>query len=213
MCAYTRLCPGHIPVPANAGQISYIRRGNDSFHAAANFFSQEIKTKESLMKKMIILSILLNASIAMSSSNWDTMIWDQDNWYKGQSQITGQVVTHVTGQEAGVLNASVSIIELNKNVQSDANGEFSFMEIPDGTYTITIETDYFAMMQLNAVTIKDGQASLPVIELFDQKNRYSQEELDQLLDEEQQKWDVDKDGQIGLKEAIKALKISSGFSN
>jgi len=165
------------------------------------------------MKKMIILSILLNASIAMSSSNWDTMIWDQDNWYKGQSQITGQVVTHVTGQETGVLNASVSIIELNKNVQSDANGEFSFMEVPDGTYTITIETDYFAMMQLNAVTIKDGQASLPVIELFDQKNRYSQEELDQLLDEEQQKWDVDKDGQIGLKEAIKALKISSGFSN
>ncbi|ETR67401.1 MAG: hypothetical protein OMM_05154 [Candidatus Magnetoglobus multicellularis str. Araruama] len=165
------------------------------------------------MKKMIILSILLNASIAMSSSNWDTMIWDQDSWYKGQSQITGQIVTHVTGQETGVLNANISIIELNKSVQSDANGEFSFMEIPDGTYTITIETDYFAMMQLNAVTIKDGQASLPVIELFDQKNRYSQEELDQLLDEEQQKWDVDKDGQIGLKEAIKALKISSGFSN
>jgi hypothetical protein len=165
------------------------------------------------MKKLIILSILFNASIAMASSNWDTMIWDQDNWYKGQSQITGQVVTHVTGQETGVLNASISIIELNKSVQSDANGEFLLMDIPDGTYTITIETDYFAMMQLNAVTIKDGQASLPVIELFDQKNRYSQEELNQLLHEEKQKWDVDNDGQIGLKEAIKALKISSGFSN
>jgi hypothetical protein len=165
------------------------------------------------MKKLIILSILFNASIAMATSNWDTMIWDQDNWYKGQSQISGQVVTHVTGQETGVLNASISIMELNKSVQSDSNGDFIFMDIPDGTYTITIETDYFAMMQLNAVTIKDGQASLPVIELFDQKNRYSQEALDHLLQVERQKWDVDSDGQIGLKEAIKALKISSGFSN
>ena len=97
-------------------------------------------------------------------------------------------------------------------VQSDSNGDFIFMDVPDGTYTITIETNYFAVLQLNAVTIKDGQASLPVIELFDQKNRYSQEELNQLLHEEKQKWDVDNDGQIGLKEAIKALKISSGFS-
>jgi hypothetical protein len=165
------------------------------------------------MKKLIILSILFNASIAMATSNWDTMIWDQDNWYKGQAQISGQVVTHVTGQETGVLNASISIIELNKSVQSDSNGDFIFMDVPDGTYTITIETDYFAVMQLNAVTIKDGMASLPVIELFDQKNRYSQEALDHLLQVERQKWDVDSDGQIGLKEAIKALKISSGFSN
>jgi len=165
------------------------------------------------MKKVIILLILLNASVTMANNNWDTMIWDQDNWYKGQSQITGQIVTHVTGQETGVLNANISIIELNKSVQSDSNGDFLFMDVPDGTYTITIETDYFAMMQLNSVTINDGQASLPVIELFDQKNRYSQEELNQLLHEEKQKWDVDNDGQIGLKEAIKALKISSGFSN
>lgn len=50
----------------------------------------------------------------MATSNWDTMIWDQDNWYKGQSQISGQVVTHVTGQETGVLNASISIIEAIK---------------------------------------------------------------------------------------------------
>ena len=135
------------------------------------------------MKKVIILLILLNASVTMANNNWDTMIWDQDNWYKGQSQITGQIVTHVTGQETGVLNANISIIELNKSVQSDSNGDFLFMDVPDGTYTITIETDYFAMMQLNSVTINDGQASLPVIELFDQKNRYSQEELNQLLHE------------------------------
>jgi len=91
------------------------------------------------------------------------------------------------------MNASISIMELNKSVQSDNNGEFLLMDIPDGTYTITIETDYFAMMQLNAVTIKDGQGSLPVIELFDQKNRYSQEALDHLLQAERQKW-----GMIGV---------------
>ena len=85
----------------------------------------------------MILSILFNASIAMATSNWDTMIWDQDNWYKGQSQISGQVVTYVTGQETGILNASISIMELNKSVQSDSNGDFIFMDVPDGTYTIT----------------------------------------------------------------------------
>jgi hypothetical protein len=164
------------------------------------------------MKKLIVLLVIcLNTSVALASSDWETMIWDQDNWYKGQSIINGQVVTHAAGQKTGILNAKISIVELSRHVQSDANGDFTFIDIPDGSYTITIETDYFASMTLRDVIIKDGEANLSEIDLFEQKDRYTQSDVDALLDEERMKWDVDHDGKIGLKEAINALSISAGF--
>ena len=60
------------------------------------------------MKKLIVLLVIcLNTSVALASSDWETMIWDQDNWYKGQSIINGQVVTHAAGQKTGILNAKM----------------------------------------------------------------------------------------------------------
>ncbi|KPA15845.1 hypothetical protein MHK_003984 [Candidatus Magnetomorum sp. HK-1] len=66
-------------------------------------------------------------------------------------------------------------------------------------------------MTLRDVIIKDGEANLSEIDLFEQKDRYTQSVVDSLLDEERMKWDVDHDGKIGLKEAINALLISAGF--
>ncbi|KPA17866.1 conserved hypothetical protein, secreted, partial [Candidatus Magnetomorum sp. HK-1] len=164
------------------------------------------------MKKLLLLLIIcLNTSVVLASSDWDAMIWDQDNWYKGQSIINGQVVTHATGKKTGIINAQISIVELGKHVQSDVNGDFTFIDIPDGSYTIKIDTDYFASLTLQDVIIKDGEANLSEIDLFEQKDRYSQTDVDTFLDDERKKWDVDHDGKIGLKEAIKALSISAGF--
>jgi len=162
-------------------------------------------------KLMIIIIICIKASIVLASSDWDTMIWDQDNWYKKQITVTGQVITNVTGKKAGILDANISIIELGMHVQSDDNGEFRFIDVPDGTYTIQIETEYFAPMQLQEVTIYEGLTSLSEIILFDQKNRFTQTEVNVLLHEERMKYDIDNDGKIGLEEAIKALSISAGF--
>jgi hypothetical protein len=67
-------------------------------------------------------------------------------------------------------------------------------------------------MTLRDVMIKDGEANLSEIDLFEQKDRYTQSDVDALLNEERMKWDVDHDGKIGLKEAIKALSISAGFT-
>jgi len=163
------------------------------------------------MKTLMILLMCINASVALASSDWDTMIWDQDSWYSGQSTFNGQVVTHATGQKTGIFNAQISIIELEMHVQSNVNGNFTFTDVPDGIYTIKVETDYFAPLKLREVTIKSGQVSLSEINLFNQKDRYSQTYVDDLLKEERMKWDVDNDGKIGIKEAIKALLISAGI--
>ena len=160
---------------------------------------------------LLILIISTNTSITLASSDWDTMIWNHDNWYKNQITVTGQVITNVTGKKSGILDAKISIIELGMHVQSDDNGEFRFIDVPDGTYTIQIETEYFAPMQLQEVTIYEGLTSLSEIVLFDQKNRFTQTEVNALLHEERMKYDIDNDGKIGLKEAIKALSISAGF--
>jgi len=163
--------------------------------------------------KQLFLTIVFffYASMVFASSYWDIMIWDQDSWYKSQSLIHGKVITNVTGQKTGIYDARVSIIELGCQVQTDKNGNFVLDSVPDGLYTIKIETEYFSPVQINEVAIINGQANLSEIELFEQKDRFSQTQVDKLLSEERMKWDVDNDGKISLKEAIKALSISANI--
>jgi len=164
------------------------------------------------MKKLIyVIIILLKASMALSNSDWDLLIWNQDNWYKEQNFVIGQVITHVIGNKTGISNAQISIVELGMEVNSDINGDFILKNVPDGSFTIIVDTEYFLPIQLSNVLVKNGQANLQQINLFEQKNRYSQDQVDTLLYEERKKWDVDNDGQIGLKEAIRALSTSAGF--
>jgi hypothetical protein len=40
--------------------------------------------------------------------------------------------------------------------------------------------------------------------------QYTQQQLDQAVLEERQKWDVSGDGKVGLEEAIRALQVTSG---
>jgi len=164
------------------------------------------------MKRTIIsLCIIFISSIAYSGSEWDALTWDQSSWYDNKN-ISGQIVSNVTGQSIGVNKAKISIDSLNKFVYSDLNGHFSFCDIPDGIYNLLITTDYFQSMQVKSVIVEKGQAKLPIIELFNQKNRFNQNEVDLLLHNEREKWDIDNKGKIGLQEAIHALSISSGFT-
>jgi len=196
-------------MPVHAGVFKLIDKHHIVMVDDQLFFSKGVL--EVAMKKILLLIIIcLNySSVTLANSDWDTMIWDQETWYRGQSIINAKVVTHATGQKAAVVNAQISIVEMDRHVQSDANGNFTFTDIPDGSYTLMIETDYFASMKLQDVIIKDGEANFFEVNLFEQKDRYTQSDVDAILDEERIKWDVDNDGKIGLKEAIKALSISA----
>ena len=56
-----------------------------------------------------------------------------------------------------------------------------------------------------------GDPFIDLIDFTSQEYIMSQTEINELILNERQKWDVDNDGRFGLKEAIKALSISAGL--
>ena len=149
---------------------------------------------------------LFTINIAFSDSNWDSLIWDEEDWYTKDIQLQGIIVTDITGRQTSVTNAKILIKPLNKIEYSDKKGQFSFTDIPEGVYTIQVITDYFKPVIFENVNItKNNQINLSEVELLS----YSNLEIEELIRKERIKWDVNDDGKIGIIEAIKALSIIS----
>jgi len=110
--------------------------------------------------------------------------------------ITGIVGTDIAGHTnkiSGINEAQILIKELDKTVLSDSEGEYLFLDIPPGNYTLEIKHNNFTPLVLNDVLIERGSIKhleyniLPLII-----------------------GDINNDSKISLVEAINALQIVSG---
>ncbi len=92
------------------------------------------------MKSFFCLGIL-----ALSSLTFAAKIWS--------GAFTGVVLDN-DGEV--VKDARVLVVELKKQTRVDENGRFSFGDIPAGTYTLEIESDFFGSI-LRTVEVAEGQ--------------------------------------------------------
>ena len=111
----------------------------------------------------------------------------------GDTNLSGKVITSVTGQTMPVIGATVTVIETGQSVVTGNDGTYSLTDIPEGKYTVKIEMNGFSTLRLTDVTTDIG-----ITELFIGCGL---------------KGDINDDGKIGLEEAIKALKVVSGICN
>ncbi|MBF0450343.1 MAG: cadherin domain-containing protein [Candidatus Magnetomorum sp.] len=122
---------------------------------------------------------------------------------RSTGQISGKIVTTITGGNAIVVGASVSIQETGQHTTTDTNGNYHFDNVPIGAYTVIVSSEYFQEMTLTDVRVPGGEVAIPDIELSDLKTGlYSQAELDNAVYKERIKYDPDADGVISVENII-----------
>ena len=159
---------------------------------------------KALAKIILILFILPAASFA-GNGYWDSMIWDQDNWYEavaGAGSISGHIESLVTGQISNILGATVTVLETGQSTTTDADGNYTLSDLQVGTYTLKIQKTGFETVVLNDIQVLENQnTSAPLTDM-------TFASCDCGL-----KGDINDDGKIGLEEAIWALQIVSGIES
>ncbi|MBF0453120.1 MAG: hypothetical protein HQK75_20635 [Candidatus Magnetomorum sp.] len=65
--------------------------------------------------------------------------------------VVGQITSGLLGKTEGVANASVKLLETGQTVQSDANGFYTFTNVPEGNYTIEAGTSFLNKSQFQAI--------------------------------------------------------------
>ena len=126
--------------------------------------------------------------------------------------ISGMVTTQLFGQRVDVAGAIVTVSGTQVSTVTDAAGNYTLADVPPGTHDLEIIMDHFTPVTVSGVIVTAG-ATTPVpaddtlLSLF---YGFSQADLDTAILAEQQRWDANGDGQIGLEEAIRALQVISG---
>lgn len=77
------------------------------------------------------------------------------------SSITGRVTDSATG--SGIMNATVSVIELKQNVLSLKNGEFTIRDVPPGEYTVSIRVFGFRAVTRKVVVAEGENPQVNVV--------------------------------------------------
>ena len=67
------------------------------------------------------------------------------------------------GTDEPLAGAEVYIIELNKRIKTDENGKFSFNEIPEGKYTLSISIPNSELTEETTITVEEGKILTPNI--------------------------------------------------
>jgi|GEM_PF-6277509 len=121
--------------------------------------------------------------------------------------ISGRVWIDIAGHtDLSVLNATISLQGTGYTTVSDADGHFSLVGVPPGTYTLAVTAPDLVPLS-KAITLLENQA---VDAELPQMTVLTQEDLDQGIADAIGPWDAGDDRKIGLEEAIQALQISSG---
>lgn len=160
--------------------------------------------------------VFIVPAFAFASSNWGSLVWNQDNWYVpgGETVIVdGTVLASLLGYtDLKVPNATVILAGTSFATTTDANGYFSLSGVTPGNYTVMISADNLGTIS-KAVTIESGGKTIVDIPLmtFSCEGLYTQDDLDQALIDERRIWDIGGDGKVGLPEAIRALQVVSGM--
>lgn len=147
----------------------------------------------------ILVFLLLIPSLAFAANGyWNTMVWEQDNWYIGMGKIIGKMTTSVTGQITPVVGATVTVPETGQTVKTGTDGAYTLNDVPEGKYTVSIQMNGFNTVKLKDVPIADGGTT----DLSEKEMTFGCG----------LKGDINDDGKIGLEEAINALQTVSGIS-
>lgn len=127
--------------------------------------------------------------------------------------ISGVVTTKLFGQSVNVAGATVTVSGTQVSTVTDAAGNYTLADVPPGTHDLEIMMEHFAPVTVSGVIVTAG-ATTPVSTddtILTLSYGFSQAELDAAILAEQQRWDANGDGQIGLEEAIRSLQIVSGI--
>jgi len=159
--------------------------------------------------------------------------------------ISGRVSISIAGHfDLSVTNASIYIEETTYTTTTDNNGNFTFENVPSGTYTLIINAPDLvpSSQQITVTAGQDKIIDLPPMmvltqeeldqavanteaakdQIIDQKDQtiselnttmasmFTLDQFDQAVMDERQRWDINGDNKITLKEAIHALQVVSG---
>jgi hypothetical protein len=125
------------------------------------------------------------------------------------SSLSGTVTVSIAGHdELAVTNATISLRGTPYTSSTDGSGNFSFENVPPGTYTMTITSpDLIPVSQ--EVTIPEGQIiGLGVVQL----SVLTEQDLAQAIQDAVESWDVNGNGKIELVDIIYWLQVLGGIS-
>ncbi|KPA16408.1 hypothetical protein MHK_003370, partial [Candidatus Magnetomorum sp. HK-1] len=126
---------------------------------------------------------------------------------RSTGQISGKITTTITGGNAIVVGASVTIQETGQQTTTDANGRYHFDNVPIGAYTVIVTSEYFRNMTIEDVRVPGGEVAIPDIALSELKTGlYSQAELDNAVYKERIKYDPNADGVVSVENIIYFLQ-------
>jgi hypothetical protein len=121
--------------------------------------------------------------------------------------ITGNVMISIAGNDnLAVTNATISLEGTAYTTTTDDNGDFIIQNVPPDTYTLIVTAENLKSI-IQEITVLPGQ---DITFELPQMTVLTQDDLNQALLDETQKWDANNDGKIGIEEAIRALKVTSG---
>jgi len=123
--------------------------------------------------------------------------------------IDGKAYFSFNGKMLPLKGALVSIDGTDLKTTTNENGIYVFPSVPKGEYRLTITDHNFETLSVENIRVSGYglKTSMPHLEL----QLADTIDVDQLLKEELKKWDVSLDNRIDIKEAIRALQISSGM--
>jgi hypothetical protein len=127
--------------------------------------------------------------------------------------LTGKVTTGLFGQSVDVIGATVRVVGTQISSTTDDGGNYALTEVPAGTQELEIVMDRFEALTVTGVEVVAGSitpvaAASTVLSLAPE---CSAAQLEAVRAEEQQKWDANGDGKIGIEEAIRALQMLAGM--
>jgi len=125
--------------------------------------------------------------------------------------ISGNLSIDFAGHtDLGVANATVSLVDSQYSTQSDSSGNFSLTvnsDLSQGDHTLTVTSSDLKTKTIDITYTGDNISVGDVTMEVDKSGMYTQADLDQAVLNERLKWDANNDNQIGLEEAVNALKV------
>ncbi|KPA09660.1 hypothetical protein MHK_010137, partial [Candidatus Magnetomorum sp. HK-1] len=126
---------------------------------------------------------------------------------RSTGEVRGKITTSITGGNSIVVGAAVTIQETGQQTTTDTNGVYHFDNVPIGSYTVIVSSEYFKEMTIQDVRVPGGEVAIPDIDLSELKTGlYSQGDLDNAVLKERIKYDPNADGVISVENIIYFLK-------
>ena len=155
---------------------------------------------------------------ASGSAGRDTAWIDDVILPRAKGHMEGEVVTDASGADTPLIGATVTLSDGAQQftTPTDADGNYSFYNIPFGDYTLSIVKDGFKTVTQDVTVDSLGIVVIPVtsVPMAQFANGlYTQEQLDQAVIDERLRWDINGDNRISLEEAVNALQVVSDIHN